>query len=182
MEKFIYVLIFFIFYSCSSSEDRQVNEESFLEVKPAKVQQNNNTQKKEIKIPPKKKNIVQKTNGNGIIPNKAMQPYMQIRNETTKYKRKVSQEVDYFIRSLDGIVKLTNDQKSTLKELATQNISIKLNLQQEKTALKANPESDPWELLTINKTITYYGQQELKYLKKNLTPTQYDLYIASKKK
>ena len=73
-------------------------------------------------------------------------------------------------------MKLTEEQKETLKGLASKNISVKLELQTQRNKLVAGKDSDKAKLIDISRAIAYQHQEENKYLKEVLSSAQYELY------
>lgn len=100
-------------------------------------------------------------------------------NEANKDKKQVSKakfEADYFVNYINGIVQLTKEQKESIGKLATENIQIKLRLQDQLKALKSAPNKDFKKIRAVARSIAFQHQEEVAYLEKELTPSQFKKY------
>lgn len=197
MNKIVLLFIGFSFYSCSSNDTQEINKDSVVVTKqqqpkkaaskqsfkgkvspttatvPSKKRKKTTTKERKKQRTPKKRTIVLE---------EEMKPYLKMPKQTKAYQNKVSKEVDFFVDHIDGIVKLTKDQKLTIRQLSTKNIAIKMKLLEDRSKLMADPNRDKGKVRTISKAIAYQHQEERKYLKEVLTADQFNLYVEFQNK
>ena len=195
MKFFFLLFIGLAFFSCNSNQDQEINARNNNAIvnqqqqapRPAQTQAPRQAPRQAPTNQPVNSNVATKKN----IPNKEkrqiavdedMKPYLTTQNQTQAYQSKVSSEAEFFLSYLDGIVNLTAEQKSTIKDLAVKNISVKLKLLEDRTKLMAQPNSDKKEIRTISKAIAYQHQEERKYLKEVLTADQFESYVEFQNK
>lgn len=154
MKNLLFVLCACFVFSCSSSEveKQQGIQNTSSSVQP-KLPVQKNTEK-EQNITATTRNITKQSANNTINPSKT------------------SVEVKYFLDEVDKTVSLTVEQRTTLSELSTPNITSKLALQKQLNA----GISDPTEKKKIRAKIVARTKEEQRNLEKILTPEQYTLY------
>ena len=111
-----------------------------------------------------------------------MKSLLSNENTDKQLLRKAKSEAAYFANYINGIVQLTDKQKSTITELAVTNIHKKLDLQQQMQLLKKKPNSDFNKIRTTARAIAYQHQEEVAYLKKELNPEQFKKYMEHQNK
>lgn len=165
--------IFFIGSCTISTNSSEMPKEKFERVK---------TKPERTQTPNRAKTIRPSAKGSRnsskpiINPDDKVKFYLKQENNTEKHLTKVGFEVKYFIDFLHKKVILNKDQKVRIKELATENIKVKLDLQEQLSTLRANPNSDRKEIRSLVKAVAVKHQEEDKYLKEVLTEVQYKAY------